>query len=157
MSAVAYRIGHAQARTLDDQAYGATLFAGRWHTLRPGPRPRRVIYTAASRALAQLEKRVHANGVAPVNQALFALALPADVPIPHAGTLGLAERWRQDLALSQAFGDAWLDRLEGLAVWVPSYVEPAEANLLIHPDHPRIREVTMTVERNPFEFDPRLM
>ena len=43
------------------------------------------------------------------------------------------------------------------ALWVPSYVEPAEPNLLINPNHPRISEVTLVVERDPFEFDPRLI
>ena len=157
MSTVVWRIGHAAASTVDDQAYGSTLFAGRWHTLRSGPRPRRVIYAASSRALAQLEKRVHANGVAPVNQALFALTLPLDTDIDSAEALGLAARWRNDVATSQRFGDAWLDGGEGLALRVPSFVEPAEANFLLNPDHPKIGGVTLTIERNPFEFDPRLM
>ena len=29
-------------------------------------------------------------------------------------------------------------------------------NLLIHPDHPKIGDVTLAIEREPFEFDPRL-
>ena len=157
MSTVVYRIGHAAAATVEDQAYGSTLFAGRWHTVRPGPHSRRVIYAAANRALAQLEKRVHANGVAPVNQALFALTLPSDAEIQTAEALGLAPRWRHDMAVSQAFDNAWLDRVVGLALWVPSFVEPGEMNILIHPDHPRIGDVTLKVERNPFVFDPRLI
>ena len=158
MSTVVWRIGHAAASTVDDQeAYGSTLFPGRWHTLRFGPRPRRVIYAASSRALAQLEKRVHANGVAPVNQALFALALPPDADIDNAEALGLAAHWRDDVVISQRFGDAWLDGGEGLALRVPSFVEPAEASFLLNPDHPKIGGVTLSVERNPFKFDPRLM
>ena len=61
-----WRIGLAAATTLFDQSYGSTLAPGRWHSLRPGAAPRRLVYAAGSRALAQLEKRVHANGVAPV-------------------------------------------------------------------------------------------
>ena len=156
MSTAVYRIGYAAARKVDQQADGSTLFDGRWHTLRAGPRPRRVIYASSSRALAQLEKRVHANGVAPANQALFCLTLPGDVKIGHARRRGLAPAWREDLALSQAFGNAWLDRGDELALWLPSFVEPDEANILIHPDHPRIGEVTLAIEREPFEFDPRL-
>ena len=152
-----YRIGHAPARTTDDHAFGSTLFAGRWHTLRPGPHPRRVIYAAGSRALAQLEKRVHANGIAPVNQALFALTLPPDMAVQHAQALGLSPGWRADSGISQLFGENWLDGTQSLALWVPSYVEPAEPNLLINPNHPRISEVTLVVERDPFEFDPRLI
>ena len=157
MSVVGFRIGFALARTLDDHAFGSTLFAGRWHTLRAGPRPRRVIYAAGSRALAQLEKRVHANSVTPVNQALFVVTLPAGLSVPHALALGLAVGWRKNIGISQQFGDAWLDGQKTLAMWVPSYVEPAEPNLLINPDHPRMGDVLVTVERSPFEFDPRLM
>jgi RES domain-containing protein len=157
VATVVWRIGHRAAATVEDQAYGSTLFSGRWHTLRPGPRPRRVIYAASSRALAQLEKRVHANGVAPVNQALFALTLPPDMEVLSAEALGLDPRWRDDIAVSQAFGDAWLDSRAGLALWVPSFVEPAEANVLVNPDHPRIADVTLHVERDPFVFDPRLV
>ncbi len=153
---VVYRIGHAPSLTVDDHAYGSTLFPGRWHSLRSGPSPRRVIYAASSRALAQLEKRVHANGVAPANQALFALTLPADLPIPSALQAGLDPAWRNDLAISQHFGDAWLDSNAGLALWVPSFVEPSEFNLLVNPAHPLIRRVSIAMERNPFEFDPRL-
>lgn len=152
-----WRIGHAAASTVEDHAHGSALFTGRWHTLRSGPRPRRVIYAASSRALAQLEKRVHANGVAPVNQALFALTLPPDAEVRSAQALGLSPHWRDDIAVSQAFGDAWLDRGGGLALWLPSAVEPEEMNILINPHHPGIADVTPSVERNPFEFDPRLM
>ena len=115
MAAIVWRIGHRAASSVADQADGSALFAGRGHTLRPGPRPRRVIYAASSRALAQLEKRVHANGVAPVNQALFALTLPDD-EVRRAQALGLSPHWRDDIAVSQAFGDAWLDRGAGLAL-----------------------------------------
>ena len=152
-----YRIGFAAARSVDDQAYGSTLFDGRWHTVRAGPQPRRVIYAAASRALAQLEKRVQANGVAPVQQALFRLRLPDDLPIANARDRGPPAAWRADLPLSQSFGDAWLDLCDELALWVPSYVEPTEDNLLLNPAHPRIGGVRLEVEREPFEFDPRLV
>jgi RES domain-containing protein len=141
LTTVVYRIGFAQARSVAEQAYGSTLFDGRWHSLRAGPRPRRVIY---------------ANGVAPINQTLFALILPEELAIAHAHERGLPAHWRDDLSASQVFGNAWLDRGQDLALWVPSFVEPAEDNLLIHPEHPRIGEVGIRVEREPFEFDPRL-
>ena len=76
MSIAVFRIGLAAAKTVVDQAYGSALAPGRWHSLRMGAASRRVIYCAGSRALAQLEKRVHANGIAPVGQALFRLELP---------------------------------------------------------------------------------
>jgi RES domain-containing protein len=152
----AWRIGLASARTAPDQAYGSTLFEGRWHTLRSGPQPRRVVYAASSRALAQLEKRVHANGVAPVNQALFRLDLPAGTNVGHAHELGLPPTWRSAIGISQAFGDAWLDAADALALWVPSFVEPGEDNMLINPAHADFQRIRLAVERDPFVFDPRL-
>ena len=156
MGLTVWRIGLARARTLQEQAIGSTLFAGRWHSLRSGPRPRRVVYAASSRALAQLEKRVQAQSTAPVGQALFALELPADVDVGHARQFGLPDEWRRDLGMSQAFGDAWLDHSAQLALWVPSVVEPDEDNLLLNPEHGRFAEVRLSILRDPFVFDPRL-
>ena len=156
LSVVVFRIGLAIANTVLDQAYGSALAPGRWHSLRTGAGPRRVIYTAGTRALAQLEKRVHANGIAPVGQALFRVVLPDGV-IPRAEAVGLPNRWRDSEAVTQAFGDRWLDAGVDLALWVPSCVEPAEHNLLINAGHPRLSEVTLVKERDPFEFDPRPM
>jgi len=156
LSVVVFRIGLAMARTLQDQAYGSTLAPGRWHSLRKGGPPRRLIYCAGSRALAQLEKRVHANGVAPVGQAMFRLTLPARAKVTTAPEAGLPGNWRTSDVVSQAFGDRWLDAGRALAIWVPSYVEPSEANLIINANHPQIAAVELVKERDPFEFDPRL-
>jgi RES domain-containing protein len=153
---VVFRIGLAMAQTLLDQFYGSTLAPGRWHSLRRAAAPRRLIYCASSRALAQLEKRVHANGIAPVGQALFSLTLPNKPVVSHATDLGLPADWRSSDTISQTFGDRWLDSAATLAIWVPSYVEPAENNLLINADHPALLKVKLRKERDPFEFDPRL-
>lgn len=153
-----YRIGHRSAGTaIAEHAYGSTLQDGRWHTVAPGGIPRRVIYAASSRALAQLEKRVHANGVQPIDQASYVLTLPAGVAIPYAHEHGLPAHWKNELSITQAFGDAWLDAADELALWVPSIVEPAEQNLLLNANHAHIERVTVRVERDPFEFDPRLI
>ena len=157
LSIVVFRIGLAIANTVIDQAYGSALAPGRWHSLRIGASPRRVIYTAGTRALAQLEKRVHANGIAPIGQALLRVTLPDGLAVATAESMGLPIRWRDSEAVTQAFGDRWLDSAAELALWVPSYVEPSEHNLLINVEHPRLSEVTLLAERDPFEFDPRLM
>lgn len=152
MTTSVYRIGLRTNRTLDDHAYGSTLFSGRWHSLRTGPVPRRVVYAASSRALAQLEKRVHANGVPPADQALFALAWdnsPIDVAV-------LPADWRSDIGISQRIGNLWLDSTSSLALWVPSYVEPSEMNILLNPAHPQASRISIVAERDPFVFDPRL-
>lgn len=157
MSLVVFRIGLSIANTAVDQACGSTLAAGRWHSLSVGATPRRVIYTAASRSLAQLDKRIHANGTAPIGQALFRLTLPDGLVVPLAESMGLPAHWRDSEAVTQAFGDRWLDVATHLALWVPSHVEPSEHNLLINAAHPRLSALRIQKERDPFEFDPRLM
>jgi RES domain-containing protein len=156
LSIAVFRIGLAIAKTVGDQAYGSGLAPGRWHSLRTGAVSRRVVYCAGTRALAQLEKRVHANGITPVGQALFRLELPDGLVVSTAQAAGLPGSWRGSEAVTQAFGDRWLDTCAELALWVPSYVEPAEYNLLINALHPRLSEVALAKERDPFEFDPRL-
>ena len=69
---------------------------------------------------------------------------------------GLPANWRDSEVVTQTFGDRWLDAGAELALWVPSYVEPAEHNLIINALHPRLAEVALVKERDPFEFDPRL-
>ena len=154
---VVYRIGLAVADSVSDQAFGSTLAPARWHSAQAGVTLRQVIYTAGIRALAQLEQRVHANGIAPVGQALFRLKLPDGLVIPTAQSIGLPAGWRDSESITQSFGDRWLDSGANLALWVPSYVEPAEYNLLINARHRRLPEVMLVKERDPFEFAPRLI
>ena len=102
-----WRICHNGDLTLAGLPYGSTLGPGRWHL--PPPGGPGVVYAAASRALAQLEKRVHANGVAPIRQALLRLTLPTGCIIQDARTdLALASpRWRSDEGYTQALGVQW--------------------------------------------------
>ncbi len=138
MSISVFRIGLAFAKTVADQAHGSGLAPGRWHSLRRGAVSCRVIYCAGTPALAQLEKRVHANCIAPVGQALFRLELPEGLVVSTAQAAGLPGNWGDSEAVTQACGDRWLDACAELALWIPSCVEPAEHNLLINALHPRL-------------------
>jgi RES domain-containing protein len=143
--------------SLSGLGYGSTLGPGRWHL--PPPMGLAVVYAASSRALAQLEKRVHANGVAPVNQALIRLEMPPKVNLLDAITdkaLDLAN-WKHDEGYTQALGVDWLTTRESLGLWVPSYVEPQERNLLLNPAHPQYSNIAVHVETQNFKFDPRLL
>lgn len=134
------------------QGIGSTFFDGRWHN-KSG---RHVVYAGSSRALCQLEKRVHTGGVAVKNQILMRLDLPDDASLHDAIGLGLADDWAADVALTRALGDTWLFSGESLGLWVPSFVEPLERNLLLNCAHPQYGRIKLSVERNPFEFDPRM-
>ena len=64
--------------------------------------------------------------------------------------------WRSDESATQAIGMRWLRSKSSLGLWVPSFVEPAENNLLLNPAHPDYPRIELVVEKNPFVFDPRL-
>lgn len=136
-----------------NQGLGSTFFDGRWHN-KTG---RQVVYAGSSRALCQLEKRVHTHGVAVKDQILMRLDLPDDAVLHDIVDSGLDPDWASDVALTRALGDAWLLRGSSLGLWVPSVVEPLERNLLINPMHRQYTSIQLTVERNPFEFDPRML
>jgi RES domain-containing protein len=153
-----WRIGFCENPALPPSAilstlgFGSTLGSSRWHA----KGAHSLVYAASNRALCQLEKRVHCNGANPKNQALMQLDIPDDSPLMVASDLGLPADWQSDEAATQAFGLSWLESLSSLGLWVPSYVEPSELNLLINPAHPDYRKILLTIERCPFRFDPRL-
>ena len=143
--------------TLAGLPYGSTLGPGRWHVPPPSGLP--VVYAASSRALAQLEKRVHANGVAPIKQALIRLEFPLGAVLLDAqGDLALeSPRWRVDEGYTQGLGVAWAQSTASLGLWVPSVVEPQERNLLLNPAHPQYASIAVVTEILDFAFDPRLL
>lgn len=116
-----------------------------------------MVYAASSRALCQLEKRVHANGVAPVRQALIRLDIPDGAELLDVeADLALQSLWRTDEGYTQGLGVDWLRSQASLGLWVPSFVEPRERNLLINPAHRQYASLALVVEQAEFEFDPRL-
>jgi RES domain-containing protein len=137
---------------LHSLGFGSTLGNGRWHS----KGQLQVVYAGSSRGLCQLEKRVHCNGATPKNQALMRLDIGAEAALLEASDWGLQSDWRNDEASTQSLGMQWLASGTSLGLWVPSYVEPAERNLLLNPAHPHYRDIALVLERNPFVFDPRL-
>lgn len=84
------------------------------------------------------------------------LDLPDDAVVCDVSTIGLPTDWPTDEGATQALGITWLSSGSSLGLWVPSFVERSETNLLINPAHPQYTSIRLTVERNPFRFDPRL-
>ena len=150
-----WRIASTKALALGTLAFGSTLEPGRWHRMPPSGLP--VVYAGASRALCQLEKRVHCNGVQPRHQALVRLDLPRNAALLDIRTLeSLPPNWRDDEPWTQDAGVRWRTSGASLGLWVPSAVEPEESNLVLNPDHAQFQEIVVTVERNPFRFDDRM-
>ena len=154
MSVSVWRIGFSGALELDQLGYGSTLGDGRWHTGCAGST--QIVYAGSSRAICQLERRVHCNGARPKNLALMRLDMPAKARLLNVNDLGLPAHWRSDLSVTQQLGNRWLKGKTSLGLWVPSFVEPAEYNLLLNPQHSDYPRIRLVVEQNPFEFDPRL-
>jgi RES domain-containing protein len=153
-----WRIGYCPKPQPSDKAilsflgYGSTLGNGRWHT----KGQLQIVYAGASRALCQLEKRVHCNGANPANQVLMRLDIPEAAPLFDIKSLGLLDNWRSSEAITQSLGLDWLASGASLGLWVPSYLEPEDKILLINPAHHLYSAIELSVERNPFTFDPRL-
>ena len=154
MTLPVWRIGFSGSLTPADLGYGSTLGDGRWHIGSTGSP--QVVYCGATRALCQLEKRVHCNGAAPKNMAFFRLEIPDTATLLDVKSLGLPADWRIDQAATQQIGMQWLADRTSLGLWVPSFVEPAELNLLLNPAHADYARIRLVVEQNPFVFDPRL-
>ena len=142
---------------MHDLYFGALRSSGRWHTPQTGA-VRAVVYTAGTRALAQLEKRVHCNGIAPADMALLRIEIANGASLFDArNDLHLKATWRDDESYTQGFGNGWFAKATSLGLWVPSYVEPRERNLLLNPSHAQYdTHVRVVVEEADFQFDPRM-
>lgn len=129
---------------------GAARHGARWNS--PGTP---AVYCASSLALAALEVLVNLpdaqrrKGHAPHHKAVE-LELPDDL-CKLSGFPGLLPEKK-----SRPLGDAWLEKLETLALSVPSSVVPLEANIIVNPRHPDMARVTV-LRIEPFDFDPRLL
>ncbi|QJC57004.1 hypothetical protein HC248_02315 [Polaromonas vacuolata] len=84
------------------------------------------------------------------------LDIPEAAPIHDIKKLGLLDNWRSSEAITQSLGLDWLASGASLGLWVPSYLEPEDKILLINPAHHLYSAIELSVERNPFTFDPRL-
>ena len=86
----------------------------------------------------------------PKNMALMRLEIPASaalLDVEQWAGQALAADWRQNKGLTQSVGMQWLDSQASLGLWVPSYVEPAERNLLLNPAHPDYLRINWCAKR----------
>jgi RES domain-containing protein len=155
-----WRIGFCENPALPSSAvlstlgFGSPLGNGRWHV----KGSQQVFYAASSRALCQLEKRVHSNGAHPKNQVLMQLEIPDDSLLMAASDWGLPADWQSNEAATQAFDLAWLESMASLGLWVPSLIEPSEMNLLINPAQPDFGPFTLRLGPDlPIQSHPTLL
>ncbi|MBP9047858.1 MAG: RES family NAD+ phosphorylase [Tabrizicola sp.] len=128
---------------------GSRIWGGTWNS--PGLP---MVYLSSSLALSALEVLVN---LAPHQRRRGELptyvAVAVEVDDGAIADPGFPSR--QEVAMSQAVGDAWLRSASSLGLSVPSRVIPLERNVLLNPRHPAMVEVRVAVSE-PFVFDDRL-
>lgn len=153
MTRLAFRLVKADRAATAFDGEGARRVGGRWNS--PGIR---MVYTAESLSLAQLELLVHFERRSALSRYRLVIAeFPADLCRPMEELYELPESWdaRPPTRSSQRLGDRWIQEAPCAVVSVPTVVTPGERNLLFNPDHPDFRQVQL---RPPveFRFDERL-
>jgi RES domain-containing protein len=128
---------------------GGLYGKGRWHT-----QGHLIVYAAENTSLAMAESLVHiqrSNNIEPFNRWEIDVpdALIAAAPTVPAG-------WRTNVALTQAYGDAWLESQSSVGHFVPSAIVDNEMNCLMNPAHPRFSLAWVVSGPHPFAFDSRL-
>jgi RES domain-containing protein len=131
---------------------GARAFGGRWN--RPATP---MVYAAQSLALAALETVVHFSGE---ERGISFIAFALEVPDSCVRTLEpreLPPDWRSPVTppSTQDLGSEWQRSRSSVALRVPSVLVPAEWCVLLNPEHPDTRRVTIDYPE-PFAFDERL-
>jgi RES domain-containing protein len=114
------------------------------------------VYFGAGAAIVVLEKLAHLNpDTLPADLVLGLFA--ADVSVGDVWSEGSAlSRDLEDVDLTRAAGQEWLESGRSCVLRVPSIVVPEEHNLVLNPLHAEAKQITLVTER-PFTFDGRLL
>ena len=155
---IAWRIAtETQFHKADDATgEGAKISGGRWNN-----KGTALIYTATTRALACLETIVHLNALKlPVNRYLVSFDIPETIWNKRE-TLSVEEMeagWddKPPGTTSKNFGDKWAKENRSCILEVPSVIICEEMNVLINPEHPDAKHITVTPVRK-WEYDARLI
>ncbi len=137
------------------EGIGASKSRGfRWNSLYT-----RMVYTAASRALAMLEVAVHLdlNEDLPSDRFFVEIDIPESVKIIQISSHNLPRDWNEKppSTSTQLIGDDFVKQGSAAILKIPSAIIPQEFNYLINPLHPDAKKITIT-ETTPFKFDDRL-
>jgi RES domain-containing protein len=133
---------------------GGLYVDGRWHL--PG---RRIVYTAQSLSLAQLEVLVHISDRRQMPELVYAeAAIPDSLTLLTIEPSALPRNWRRFSPYSvvtQQLGMRWLTEMRSAVLKVPSAISAAEWNFLLNPAHPDFQTLKPG-KAKPFAMDPRL-
>jgi len=133
---------------------GARLYGGRWNNKGIG-----IVYTSENRSLATVEYLVHVPiSLIPGDLSIASIEIPNLIKPKVVLPGDLPNNWRdypppQELA---EIGANWASSVDTLLLRVPSAVVENEFNILINPQHPDIKRITISkIEK--FRFDTRLL
>ena len=149
---LAWRIAK-KVYALDRVGMGARLVGGRWNSAGVA-----VVYAGLSPEIASLEKLVHTSDFLPIDLVLVEMNLPVQVSLYQKFTIGdLPVGWDSlpSSAAAQVIGDSFVKEGRYLGMVVPSVIMPEANNIVLNPNHPKFKSVTMKIIRS-FEFDSRL-
>ena len=148
-----FRIGAAVFTRTRKEAFsgpGGVYASARWHSV-----GRPIVYTAQSLSLAALEILVRLKQTNDI-QPFYAYSM--EIPDHFILTpKSLPARWRSRIAVSRAFGDAWLKTNNLPALRVPTVITPGEWNVLVNPLHPQFSLKWIVTGPDAYTFDARLL
>lgn len=137
----------------DLSGIGAEKYGGRWNN-----KGTRMVYTAESRALANLEVAVHValNGI-PKNYFLTSIEILDQYIVEHDQKRLKDKNWKINppIEFTQAEGDSFIKGNTGLVLKVPSAIVQGNYNYLINPFHKEFSKIRI-IKSELFHFNERL-
>ena len=127
---------------------------GRWNSA-----GQKMIYTAASRALACLENMAHRADEGQTNiYKVMVIEIPSELNIEKITLVDLPENWflYEHFETCAAIGDQWLKKNISVVLRVPSAIILNEFNFLINPEHRDFKKIKL-IRIEDFRFDPRIV
>ena len=150
---IVYRIAKTP-RIRDLSGMGARLHGGRWNNKGIG-----LVYTSENRSLATVEYLVHVPiSIIPENLSIASIEIPIMITQKDVLPGSLPRYWRDYPSPPQLaeIGTKWASSNETLLLRVPSAVVENEFNILINPQHPDMKLISISkIEK--FRFDTRLV
>lgn len=146
----AYRIGDPSGDFPIWDAFGSTLYPGRWNS-----RANAVIYAGAHYSTAMLEKLAHLNGIMPRGQHFVEITIPKGTLVETVSKDTLPGWAARTMSASRRYGDDWAASRRCAVLRVPSYVARMECNYVFNPRHPQFADIAVG-EPQPIWWDERL-
>jgi RES domain-containing protein len=133
---------------------GAAMKGARWNSTGVD-----LIYCATNRSLAMAEVAVHFTlSTLPTDYVMMTIFVPDDLAIQTVEISILPKGWNAfpNQASTQLLGDRLIASNQTCLIRVPSAVTKGDFNMLINPNHPDFRRITI-VEISDFPFDKRII